>query len=187
MKNIIIKFILCLNIISLYSTTVYAHKDILDDKNGHYDLSDGTYHFETTISDTTNLTPQNQYTEDTDIKVYIDDKMINSLNYNGHMYVRVKDLNYYRFDVLFTKAKREVLITRNFDKKLIGTKINSKETKQILKSDIIVSLVDNNVKTLAQSINVDGHMYVKFEKLRRFGKISYDSDKRITKLVSKTK
>lgn len=185
MKNIVIKIILYLNIICLYTTSVYAHTQFLDDKNGYYDLSDGTYNFETTLYDNDNLQLEDKYLKNTDIKVFIDDKIINAVNYDGHMYVKVRDLNYYRFNVKFSKDKREVLIIRNFNKKFTGTKIKYQNTKQILKSDIKVSLLDDNVKTLAESINIDGHMYVKFEKLRRFGKISYNIDKRIAKLVSK--
>ncbi len=120
-----------------------------------------------------------------DIGAYINNYPIKSYNIEGYTAVNAADLNNYGFSVTWDEGTRHVSIVRS-ENEITPSAPVYKDARRAgmtarpyLATDITADMRGKTVKCY----NVDGHTVVKFDDLKRFGKVKWDSAAREIELT----
>lgn len=209
-KRTILTIILCLCL----SVTAIAHPGRTDANGGHRDKKNvsglGSYHYHhgypahlhpngvcpyennsvlptTSASSVTssNTSIQKEQVISSDIKAYINDLFIPSVNYKNHTYIIAEDLNNYGFDVEWDENSRTLNIKQNSSKKTSIINQLNLDSFEIQSTDIKTKQYNFSTNTYEtiDSYNVDGKTIIKINDIT--GDAVWDSTGRTISLSIK--
>ena len=143
--------------------------------------------YKSSVSNTKKVNSTNTYTKPvektqlTDIKAYINEFYIPSVNYKDHQYIVAEDLSNYGYDVVWNNDERTLKISKNIAKPFTATATSSNEQYEIQSSDIKTYILnkDTNSYNKIDSYNIGGRTIIKLSDL---GSVSWDNSTRTTKL-----
>jgi len=181
--RILLSIFLCL----VLTTSAFAHSGRTDSGGGHNDNKNasglGYYHYHhgygphlhtngvcpyltsVTTSTTGTSSQKTNSTSVTDVKAYINNAFIPSVNYKNYTYIIAEDLSDYGFNVVWDGIERTLKISRNTTKEISSlSSSNTSETYSIESTDIKTYLYDSvsDSYELIESYNIDGETIVKF-------------------------
>ncbi|MCH4889495.1 hypothetical protein EZV73_18080 [Acidaminobacter sp. JC074] len=122
---------------------------------------------------------------ETDIKAYIDDQQIPSMNIDGYTAIVVEDLRYYGFDVVWHPDTRSLDISRNTSKAVDPLPVSDldvvigREIAKVLHTDIKTYFHNSELR----SFNIDGKTAVLINDLSQLGFVHWDEEKRVISLA----
>jgi peptidoglycan-binding domain 1 protein len=120
------------------------------------------------------------YISYTSTKAEINGNPIQLYYYNGDVYVLCNDLNSYGFDSSFTQNSSGsiVKITRNENKTVNPKDIVSYPNNKLayVVSQTSINVICGTNTSYSKSINGDGRMFVSFDSLAAFGKVTKDQN-----------
>ena len=187
--------LLCLTM----SFSTFAHSGRTDAQGGHHDYKNasglGSYHYHHGYPahlHTNGICPYDKQpqqtstpakietTSTTDIKAYINNTFIPSVNYKDSTYIIAEDLSNYGYDVAWHAASRTLKIKRNDSIQFKSSATdNPTENYEIEPSDIQTYLYIGNDYKLLNSYNIGGKTIIKLSDL---GNVQWENQSRTSHL-----
>lgn len=213
MKKISRFLSIILTICLIATGSVFAHSGRTDKNGGHRDNKNvsglGSYHYHcggfpahlhpngvcpytSKASNSSNNStvssyqaPQNKdyKTSVSDIKAYINDIFIPSLNYKNYTFIVAENLNDYGFDVEWNGEDKTLKIARNSDKEITAkntSNFNKEYTIETTENKTLLYNKDKGNYEAIESYSIGGQTIIKLEDLG--GTVDWNADTRTIKL-----
>lgn len=123
----------------------------------------------------------------TDIKAFVNDYQIPSMNIDGYTVIVAEDLRNYGFDVIWNPGDRSLRITENLSKKIKPITVENaanKKTGKIL-GDVLYTEIKTHIESREiQSFNIGGHTAILIRELGKWGSVKWDEEKREVRFIS---